>query len=366
MTRAKISPCRVCSDEAKCRHFGVACCESCSSFFRRAMSTTTIYVCRKNRRCPPNKTPGRKRCSHCRLQQCFTVGMVLPGKGSLTTAYSKPYYSACTNVSASVSATGLFEAAVLGKPFDAYKKAFMVRAKALRAAGSNINENKFVSAASMSRAVKCEIHVLHYYIRSCGLLDHLLPGLTHMKALIAEFFPTWFVFETSTNTARHRGHYQRLLYFLDDKIQLADENAFTNLFRAHGVRCPEVVARHALEYADERFALARKIDSLMVDEVEHAMLCQLLLARSAVKVNAIDTETASAYTQKVLRQLHDHSTSIYADSITRTGNILLMLNDVENVRHWYEEHLTMIGLGGREAIWRSCLEHWTPATTLSH
>ncbi|KAH7710914.1 hypothetical protein AAVH_21781 [Aphelenchoides avenae] len=67
----------------------------------------------------------------------------------------------------------------------------------------------------------------------------------------------------------------------------------------------------------------------MVDEVEHAMLCQLLLERSAVKVNAIDTETASAYKQKVLRQLHDHSTSIYADSITRTGNILLMLNDIE-------------------------------------
>ncbi|KAH7707111.1 hypothetical protein AAVH_25649 [Aphelenchoides avenae] len=98
-----------------------------------------------------------------------------------------------------------------------------------------------------------------------------------MKSLIADFFPTWFVFETSTNTALHRGHYQRHLYFLDDKIQLANENAFTNLFRAHGVRCPE--------YADERFALARKIDSLMVDEVEHGMLLQLLLAKSAVKVN---------------------------------------------------------------------------------
>ncbi|KAH7710912.1 hypothetical protein AAVH_21779 [Aphelenchoides avenae] len=313
------------------------------------MSTSTVYVCRKKRHCPPSKTPGRKRCSHCRLQRCFAVGMELPASANV-----------------SITTAGVFEAAVLGKPFDAYKQSFMVPAKALRAAGSNILENKFVSAASMSRAVKCEIHVLHYYIRCCGLLDHLLPEEIDVKALIAEFFPTWFVFETSTNTARHRGHYQRHLYFLDDKVQLAEEDAFTNLFRAHGVRCPEVVARHAVEYADERFALAQKIDSMMVDEVEHAMLLHLLLAKSATKVNATDDEAASAYKQKLLRQLHDHSTSIYADSITRTGNILLMLNDIENVRHWYEQHLTMIGLGGREAIWRNCLEHWTPATTLPH
>ncbi|KAH7710913.1 hypothetical protein AAVH_21780 [Aphelenchoides avenae] len=111
------------------------------------MSTRTIYVCRKKRRCPSSKTPGRKRCSHCRLQRCFAVGMELPGKGSLTTAYSKPYHSACTNVSActiaSANATGMFEAAVMGKPFDAYRKSFLVRAKALRAAGSNINETTF-------------------------------------------------------------------------------------------------------------------------------------------------------------------------------------------------------------------------------
>ncbi|KAH7709828.1 hypothetical protein AAVH_22905 [Aphelenchoides avenae] len=85
-----------------------------------------------------------------------------------------------------------------------------------------------------------------------------------------------------------------------------------------------------------------------MDEVEHAALLQLLLAKSAVHVKAIDSQAASSYTEKVLRHLHEHSKDTYEDSVTRSGNILLMLHDVENVRYWYDQHVTMIGLGGRD------------------
>ena len=98
---ALVKFCGVCGDVARSRNFGVLCCESCKSFFRRSVLNKKFG----NFRCVGNgdrpcliSSAKRSRCRSCRMNRCLAIGTgkdnLLPsnhtGKLSLC-LYNKPW-----------------------------------------------------------------------------------------------------------------------------------------------------------------------------------------------------------------------------------------------------------------------------------
>ncbi|XP_028407005.1 COUP transcription factor 1-like isoform X2 [Dendronephthya gigantea] len=67
--------CHVCGDRASGRHYGVASCEGCKSFFKRSIRCDVRYSCRFNYQACPINVKTRSRCQYCRFQKCLRVGM---------------------------------------------------------------------------------------------------------------------------------------------------------------------------------------------------------------------------------------------------------------------------------------------------
>lgn len=72
--------CAVCNDGSSGYHYGANTCEGCKSFFKRTVQKDLLdkYECSGNEDCPVDKQ-SRAKCQFCRLQKCFTVGMVAQG-----------------------------------------------------------------------------------------------------------------------------------------------------------------------------------------------------------------------------------------------------------------------------------------------
>ncbi|KAL7993055.1 hypothetical protein Chor_017311 [Crotalus horridus] len=66
--------CVVCGDKSSGKHYGVATCEGCKSFFKRSIRRNLSYTCRSNRDCQIDQHH-RNQCQYCRLKKCFRVGM---------------------------------------------------------------------------------------------------------------------------------------------------------------------------------------------------------------------------------------------------------------------------------------------------
>ncbi|PIC27407.1 hypothetical protein B9Z55_019674 [Caenorhabditis nigoni] len=66
--------CAVCDDVATGKHYSVASCNGCKTFFRRAIVNRREFVCQGNKDCDVNKGV-RCACRACRLQKCLAVGM---------------------------------------------------------------------------------------------------------------------------------------------------------------------------------------------------------------------------------------------------------------------------------------------------
>ncbi|CAJ0945075.1 unnamed protein product, partial [Mesorhabditis belari] len=98
--------CAVCGDQADGFHYGVRSCRGCNAFFRRAITHSMNFVCRRGGNCPVDKG-ARCACRACRLQKCRQVGMdsraVQPkreGNGLMAgvkNEISEPSFSAATN-----------------------------------------------------------------------------------------------------------------------------------------------------------------------------------------------------------------------------------------------------------------------------
>lgn len=67
--------CLVCGDKALGYNFNAISCESCKAFFRRNALTSKEFKCPFTNNCEIT-TVTRRFCQKCRLEKCFTVGMV--------------------------------------------------------------------------------------------------------------------------------------------------------------------------------------------------------------------------------------------------------------------------------------------------
>ncbi|KAK0405239.1 hypothetical protein QR680_017873 [Steinernema hermaphroditum] len=65
--------CLVCGQSASCYYYGAPCCNSCKTFFRRAVHANKVQKCSKGGQCRIEH--GLRLCRECRYQKCIQLGM---------------------------------------------------------------------------------------------------------------------------------------------------------------------------------------------------------------------------------------------------------------------------------------------------
>ncbi|KAF7633471.1 Nuclear receptor domain-containing protein [Meloidogyne graminicola] len=75
ITTNKQRICVVCSDESDGLHFGQFSCRACAAFFRRTVSQSLKYICKRDGNCLIGKA-ARNMCRSCRYEKCLREGML--------------------------------------------------------------------------------------------------------------------------------------------------------------------------------------------------------------------------------------------------------------------------------------------------
>ncbi|KAH7716993.1 hypothetical protein AAVH_15578 [Aphelenchoides avenae] len=311
-----------------------------SIFFRRSLCQHKQYFCKKGKRCMTRGLLQKNNiCKYCRFQKCVQVGM------RLTTTHT-----------CSKSRLELIRAAdsPLQRLILCRKATFVNRMRELaKVFGGQQNippmANSLVETRTMSLAVVAERDVLRQYFRDSGLLEVNLPQIC-LDKLVANVFNTWVIYENFLFTVRNCGHLTDTVYFLNESYLPVNEESTAEFYRGNpSITNVAVAARHGMDYSAEFLRVACKFHKARLDEAEQAVFAQLFSLYTAVEVTRSPKTFAQALST-LFRLLQGHYTKNYDDVALKIGQMILLLQELTQIKRLLDEHLILLRLAGRQPI----------------
>jgi nuclear factor 4 len=327
--------CRICGDVARCKNFGVLTCPACSNFFRRSMMSSKRYKSRCHGDCDLSINTPNHLCKYCRYQRCVQLGMswkpetikVIGESSSSSESYVKRLlHNHQSTLHDRIRAT----AAVYGGDAEVER---MV--------------NKPTNYRASSYAIMAEFRVLHEFIRRSEMLDAHMSDIV-LTPVCLSFLYTWIVFESARNTMRHLGFSVCKGYFVDESYAPLNEDFILDRYRQDpSVRMPDAVGRHGLEVYSAVTRLGAKFYEARLDEVELAVLAQLLLLNASTHLSSGKClPHLTEYRTKLFKELKSYYGENYGDIAVRFGALIFLIEEVQRVRNMFDEHVIMLKISG--------------------
>uniref|UniRef100_A0A915DVG1 Nuclear receptor domain-containing protein n=1 Tax=Ditylenchus dipsaci TaxID=166011 RepID=A0A915DVG1_9BILA len=310
--------CLVCGD--------LAVCNACAAFFRRTVSSQKAYICKKKKSCVLQGTEPRHMCKFCRFQKCIQSGMMISNVMAPLTSQS------------ATSSNNYLSTVVLARRAN-----FVNRIRAtLQAYGGHdkiiLMANKHKDAASAAKAVKAETRVVKEFLVCCGIRAEHFSNLC-MTTLMHDLFFSWILFLFIDESYLDVNEPRMVIYYSTDP----------------NIRHPGSVARHAVEYFKEVVQLSAKFHEARLDDMEQAALSLILIITSAKKLIR-DNNLFAEQLNLIFRSLKKHYDQTYNDIAIRMGNVVLLLDEFQRVRHLFHEHLIMQKLAGKKNAYYKMIE----------
>ncbi|KAI1712517.1 zinc finger, c4 type (two domains) domain-containing protein [Ditylenchus destructor] len=329
------SRCLVCGDLAWNKHFGSLSCNACAAFFRRTVSRQKSYICRRGKNCSLQENEPRHMCRFCRFQRCIQSGMLI-------SAVLAPL---------AIDAPGSNDS-FLKRVVFARRANFVNRVRAtVQVYGGYQNmpqmANKHKDCVTAKYAIRAETRVVKEFINSSGLFAGSKIRNVCSDALVQNFFFSWVLVESLLNTTKNVGFRTNQFYFIDESYLQVNEDRLAQYYLTDPNMINNAnVARHATEYFLEVLALSAKFHEARLDEEEQAALSLILIISTARQL--LNNKTMfSNQLKAVFQDLKTHYEETYDDVAIRMGNVILLLNEFQRVRHLFCEHIIMQKLSGK-------------------
>ncbi|KAI6223855.1 hypothetical protein M3Y95_00820600 [Aphelenchoides besseyi] len=330
--------CRICSEPAPFRHYGIVSCRACANFFRRSVAHRRSYHCSRNHKCDIRGNQNlRRSCRFCRFQRCIASGMNV--------------YAVAER---EIDVYSCFDAdSPIRKALVAKKASFVNRYvfQLNLCAGDHTlvrmgKENpKFANIVT----VKSEFPVLIQYLVESGFKDCDLNE-QEIFALGKELFYTSISYTSIVATMKNLGHKQNLSYFIDEsfvKATVEDVGCFVHT-------CPNLqdynlAARATVKCCSENINSAARLHQMRMDDIELVVLFQIFALNTAIRMFPHRKELRK-FLGQTFDEIQHHYLRTFDDFSIRMGSIILMLSQLNHWAEFLQEYVQILYLIGYSPV----------------
>ncbi|KAI6184777.1 Nuclear receptor subfamily 5 group A member 2-like protein [Aphelenchoides bicaudatus] len=346
--------CPMCTDDAPNRHFSAICCNSCAAFFRRTIKNKRAYVCLNGKNCKITMHEQRHMCKYCRFQLCIRAGLNIS--------------MAINRISQDKNELLLCKS-TLEQLVSHQQETFLHRFQAAIEVQDGRCDRVWMGLENPSfldtiNSVRGEYVVLNKYLKASGF-STLGLNSEQIESLSRSIFYSWLVFSSVTSTARNSGFRHNKVYFVDENSIKVEGEQLLNYHSS----CPNLMdatqcARIALALFNDVLTVAQKLHSARLDEVEVAVMFQIIALKGAQRLFIEKDEAVRMELNQLFKCLRDYFESKFDDTSIRMGQLILLTDEIESLTRAFNEYVLILQLNGYSTVLSSLVNApnmWTYA-----
>ncbi|KAI6230761.1 Nuclear receptor domain-containing protein [Aphelenchoides fujianensis] len=316
MVVEKEDRCLVCEEPASHRHFSQRVCIACAAFFRRTIAKRRRYACKSGAGCQIAQRKHKSRCAYCRFSRCLSVGLkpeqVVENVDRFLDEGDRSLLSNCR----------LF-----------YRGTFVSRRRNhVQMFGTESHWNSWDMKAVPEmwiRSMKIEGFTMREYLRNIGFVEFEEFGGEFEAQIGAELIFLWTCMEMAFNTRSHGGQRMQRCYYMDHSFMPVNEDVITDFYVQNpAVHSPRCLAINSLPFFRSLFETAELVHKTQVDDLERQAILLICLCNKLNRTISFSPRFTN-WINEVLKNLHEHLKSTNADIATRFGQLLSIIEAIE-------------------------------------
>ncbi|KAI6195993.1 hypothetical protein M3Y94_01056100 [Aphelenchoides besseyi] len=327
--------CLVCHSAAKRKHYGSEVCNACGSFFRRTVSNRRNYYCSK-KNCILTEAGNKegRLCKYCRFQRCVEVGMIIDSIFRRKLLAEEDQFRDCSLLQRIVrarQATFVNKINLMGKIAREYNT--VAQMGSLKPS---------VQQTAMSKL--SEFEVLLIFLKDSGFPEFGFTELDLARIAVRVYY-RWLFLTAIAVTLRSGGHHTQTVYFSDrGHVPVSYDDCF-EFFLSHRIGNLPVIAKSWYELFLRGMRIGQRFHEAHLDKTEFALLSQLLVLTEAREM----FPTSKAVAQRLadlFQEMKDYHETSYSDVALRLGNVILLLNDINDMNPHIKQMAVLMEISG--------------------